>query len=151
VPLMPAREPRPEPLARARARLEFDALVRRRVEGIANPSIAAGPVGQGHPPTPAVQRAQLVEAVSRSFADAVDRENSSRGILRTGVQVEYVDAVVLSGQAGQVVVDAPEYDASPVYWQARLGEVDSVVRGRDLDAFLRTGDKRYAEQLGLDS
>lgn len=150
MPLMPAPEPRPVPLARAQERLAFDALVRDRQTAIIAPAAAAGPVGQG-PQHPTVERARRVEAIARSFADAVDRENSTRGILRTGVSVEYVDAVVLTGPNGSLVVDAPEYDAAPVYWQAKAGTLGegSIVRGRDLDGYLRTGDARYAEQLGL--
>ena len=135
MPLMPAPQSRPEPLASARRRLEFDALLLRRVADLRDEPDAGDP--------------DLLDAHARAFADAVDRENSSRGILRAGVQVDYVDAVVLTGQGGHLVVDAPEYDAAPVYWQARAGDPDSVVRGRDLDGYLRTGEQRYAERLGF--
>ncbi len=153
MPLMPPREPRPEPLARARARLEFDALVRRRSAAI----VESSPSG-GHEDPAAVlagreeaDRAALVEAVARSFADAVDRENSSRGILRAGLPVEYVDAVLVEGHGGQLVVDAEEYEQAPVRVRARVGfdTGQTVIRGRDLDGYLRTGDARYAEALGL--
>ncbi len=135
MPLMPAREPQPLPLARARARLEFDALVRRRTDAMRQANTYADP--------------NLLDALARSFADAVDRENSSRGILRAGLPVEYVDAVLVEGHGGQLVVDAEEYEQAPVRVRARVGEVDSVIRGRDLDGYLRTGDARYAEALGL--
>jgi hypothetical protein len=134
---MPAPEPRPEPLARARARLEFDALIHRREVAFLDADRR--------------EDAELLASLAQAFADQVDRENSSRGILRTGTPVEYVDAVVLTGQAGALVVDAIEYDGAPVYWQAKAGDPDSVIRGRDLDGYLRTGEQRYAEQLGLPS
>jgi len=135
VPLMPAPEPRPEPLARAKARLAYDALVHARQIALTN----AGRREDG----------DLLQAIAQAFADQVDRENSTRGILRVGVQVEYVDAVVVTGKAGAVVVDADEYEATPIAWHTRAGEVDSVIRGRDLDGYLRSGEQRYAEQLGL--
>jgi hypothetical protein len=137
VPLMPAPEPRPVPLARARARLEFDDLSTRR-------QVALNDAGRR-------EDALLVEALARDFADAVDRDNSTRGILRAGVAVEYVDAVVLTGSAGALVVDAVDYDDAPVYWRSRVGfdTGQTVIRGRDLDGYLRTGEARYAEQLGL--
>ncbi len=143
MPLMPARERSPEPLARARARLEFDALLDRRVQAIRHRE------GEDLTRTEREEPARLVEALARSFADAVDRENSSRGILRAGLPVEYVDAVLVEGHGGQLVVDAEEYEQAPVRVRARVGEVDSVIRGRDLDGYLRTGDARYAEALGL--
>jgi hypothetical protein len=134
---MPPREPRPEPLARALARVEFDALVLRRCRALD---------GGGERAT-----AGLVEALARSFADQVDRENSTRGILRTGVAIEYVDAVVLTGSAGALVVDAPEYDERSLYWRARAGVIEdgTILRGRHLDGYLRTGEQGYAEKLGL--
>lgn len=147
MPFLPAPQEHPLPLERARARLEFDDLVRRRVGALRHD-------GTGGPFTPEevirdAGSAQLVEAVARSFADAVDRENSTRGILRAGIAVEYVDAVVLTGSAGALVVDAVEYDGSPGYWITKAGNPDLIIRGRDLDGYLRTGEARYAEQLGL--
>jgi hypothetical protein len=139
---MPAPEPRPEPLERARARLEFDALVRNRLAVLRDTPQPGDEDGELR---------QLVDAIAREFADAVDRENSTRSILRTGVQVEYVDAVVLTGSHGVLVVDSVLYDEAPVYAHARAGVVEdgTVIRGRDLDGYLRTGDQRYAERLGL--
>lgn len=148
MPLMPAREPRPEPLARARARLEFDTLVRNRLAAIRAGTGASheGDPDRGVPPEPVGEQ---LDALARTFADEVDRENSSRGILRVGMPVDYVDAVVITGEAGALVVDSTEYDGAPLYWHAKAGRPDSVIRGRDLDGYLRTGERRYAEQIGL--
>lgn len=147
MPLMPEREERPLPLARARARLEFDTLLRDRVNALRH-------VGTGGPYTPEevardAEAARLLESLGQAFADAVDRENSTRGILRTGVAVEYVDAVVLTGDAGALIVDSIDYDGAPAYWQTKARNPDLIIRGRDLDAYLRTGETRYAEQIGL--
>lgn len=94
------------------------------------------------------QQANLARELSREFAEAVERANSSRALLRQQ-PIEYVDAVLLDGSAGQLVVDAVEYDAAPVYAQSRVGEVDRILHGADLDAYLRTGERRYAEAIGL--
>jgi hypothetical protein len=91
---------------------------------------------------------RLVVAMTDGFVDSVERANSSRAILRQQA-LDYVDAVVVEGTGGQLVVDAVEYDTAPVHWQAKAGEVTSVVHGADLDAYLRTGDQTYAERLGL--
>jgi hypothetical protein len=148
MPLMSAPEPRPLPLARAQARHKFDDLIRHRLAAIRASTGASheGNPSTGTPPEPV---GALLDALARSFADAVDRENSTRGILRAGVAVEYVDAVVLTGRAGTIVVDADDYESAPVYWQARVSGLDLVVRGRDLDAYLRTGGQQYAEAIGL--
>jgi hypothetical protein len=142
VPLMPPREPRPVPLARAQARLAFDTLLADRVS-----TIRAG-VAE-HAPEQDAEAARRLESLGQAFADAVDRENSSRGILRAGVPVDYVDAVVLTGDAGALIVDAIDYDGAPAYWQTKAGNPDLIIRGRDLDGYLRTGEARYAEQIGL--
>jgi hypothetical protein len=92
--------------------------------------------------------ADLISALVRGFVESVERANSSRALLRQR-PVEYVDAVVVEGSAGQLVVESIDYDSAPVYWQSRAGEVTSVVHGADLDAYLRTGEKRYAEAIGL--
>jgi hypothetical protein len=55
---------------------------------------------------------------------------------------------LLTAFAGEFV-DAVEYDAAPVYWQSRAGEVDALVHGADLDGYLRTGERRYAVAIGL--
>lgn len=146
MPLMPPPEPRPLPLARAQARLAFDTLLRDRVN-----SVRAGVAGLDDPEVRKrdAEDARLLESLGSAFADAVDRENSTRGILRTGTPIEYVDAVVLTGTAGALIVEAIEYDGAPAYWQTKAGNPDLVIRGRDLDGYLRTGETRYAEQLGL--
>jgi hypothetical protein len=128
-------------------RQAFETLRFRRVEAIIAPAAAAGPVGHG-PQHPTVARAQLLDALVREFVEAVERANSSRTLLRQG-SLDYVDAVLLDGTSGQLVVDAVEYDAAPIYWQARVGEVERIVHGADLDAYLRTGEDRYATRLGL--
>jgi hypothetical protein len=84
----------------------------------------------------------------REFVGAVERANSSRALLRQQ-PLDYVDAVLIDGSGGQLVVDAVEYDTAPTHWQAKAGEVDRVVHGADLDGYLRTGDRMYAERLGL--
>lgn len=145
MPLMPTPEPRPAPAARAQARLAFDRLLADRLSNLRRDTT----VREGETAARGVEDARLLESLAQAFADAVDRENSTRGILRAGVPVEYVDAVVLAGDAGVLVVDAVEYDGAPVYWQTKAGNPDLVIRGRDLDGYLRTGDARYAEQLGL--
>src|SRR4051794_8454618 len=145
---MPAPEPRPVPLALAQARIAFDALVQRRYDALVTPVIAAGPVGQGGPVPPRIEQAHLLKALARSFADEVDRANDGRQYLRQH-PLDYVDAVVLTGTAGALVVDSAEYETSPVYWQAHAGEVDSIIQGRDLDGYLRTGEQQYAEKIGL--
>jgi hypothetical protein len=129
-------------------RLAFETLIERRVGALVQPVVASGPVGQGRPLTRREEQAQLVRALAAEFAEAVERTNSSRALLRQR-PIEYVDAVLLDGAQGQLVVDAVEYDAAPVYSQARVGEVDRIVHGADLDAYLRTGDARYAERIGL--
>lgn len=136
MPFLPAPQDPPLPLERARVRLEFDDLVRRRAVNLA---------GAGHE-----DDAQLVDAIAGAFADAVDRSNAGRQVTREPL-VEYVDAVVLTGAAGELVIDAPTYDEAPVSWHARAGVIEdgTVIRGRDLDGYLRTGEARYAEQLGL--
>jgi hypothetical protein len=90
----------------------------------------------------------LLAGLADAFVDSVERANSSRILLRQ-TPLDYVDAVVIDGANGQLVVDAVEYDAAPVHWLARAGEVTSVIHGADLDAYLRTGDTRYAVRLGL--
>ena len=147
--LMPPREPHPPPLARAQARLAFDTLLRDRMNALASGETEGD--GSEEALDAGRESARLLESLGQAFADAVDRENSTRGILRTGVSVEYVDAVVLAGDAGALIVDAVDYDGAPVYWQTKAGNPDLVIRGRDLDGYLRTGEARYAEQLGLDS
>ena len=146
MPLMPAPERHPQPAARAQARLAFDALLARRVS-----ILTAGVAGLDDEDTRKrdAEDARLLDSLGSAFADAVDRENSTRGILRTGTPVDYVDAVVLTGTAGLLVVDAPDYDAAPVYWQIKAGSPDLIVHGADLDAYLRTGDTAYAERVGL--
>jgi hypothetical protein len=130
----------PQPTDRTpERRRALDALLARRVEALQ---------ARTNPPVSSDELA-LLAAIVESFAEAVDRDNSSRGILRVGVATEYVDAVVLCGSAGELVVEAPDYDGAPVYWQARAGEVDSIVHGADLDAYLRTGEARYAQAIGL--
>jgi hypothetical protein len=100
-----------------------------------------------NPPTSSDDLA-LLGAIVAGFVDTVEQANSSRALLRQQ-QIEYVDAVVVDGSGGQLVVDAVDYDSAPVYWQSRAGEVTSVVHGNDLDAYLRTGERRYAEAIGL--
>jgi hypothetical protein len=90
----------------------------------------------------------LLAALAGEFVEAVERANSSRTLLRQQ-PLDYVDAVLIDGTGGQLVADAVEYDAAPVPWQARVGEVERVVHGADLDAYLRTGEDRYATRLGL--
>jgi hypothetical protein len=107
------------------------ALLRRRLDEDADP-----------------QAEPLLYALSVDFIDSVERANSSRILLRQ-TPLDYVDAVVIDGANGQLVVDAVEYDTAPVHWLARAGEVTSVIHGADLDAYLRTGDTRYAVRLGL--
>jgi hypothetical protein len=107
------------------------ALLRRRLDEDADP-----------------QAEPLLYALSVDFIDSVERANSSRILLRQ-TPLDYVDAVVIDGANGQLVVDAVEYDVAPVHWLARAGEVTSVIHGADLDAYLRTGDTRYAVRLGL--
>lgn len=97
---------------------------------------------------PDLEATNLLRALVREFVEAVERTNSSRALLRQA-PIEYVDAVLLDGSAGQLVVDAVEYDAAPVYAQSRVGEVDRVLHGADLDAYLRTGETRYAVAIGL--
>lgn len=149
MPLMPAPEERPLPLARAQERLAFDELLRQRLALIAAATGASheGTLDGRIPPEP---YGSSVETLARSFADAVDRGNDGRQYLRQP-PIEYVDAVVLSGPAGDLLVEGVEYEASPAYWQTKAGNPDSAIRGRDLDAYLRTGDAKYAEQLGLPS
>jgi hypothetical protein len=112
-------------------RAAFDDLIRRRAETLPED-------GTRH----------LLTAFAGEFVDAVERTNSSRAVLRQQ-PLDYVDAVVITGSGGQLVVDAVEYDAAPVYWQARAGEVDALVHGADLDGYLRTGERRYAVAIGL--
>jgi hypothetical protein len=97
---------------------------------------------------PELETTNLLRALVREFVEAVERANSSRALLRQ-TPLDYVDAVVIDGANGQLIVDAVEYDAAPVHWQARVGEVERVVHGADLDAYLRTGEHRYATRLGL--
>lgn len=97
---------------------------------------------------PELETTNLLRALVREFVDAVERANSSRTLLRQQ-PLDYVDAVLIDGTSGQLVADAVEYDAAPVPWQARVGEVERVVHGADLDAYLRTGEHRYATRLGL--
>jgi hypothetical protein len=138
---MPAPEERPLPLARAQARLAFDALLRERLAVLRDAPQPGDERGE---------RRQLLDAIARRFADAVDRGNDGRQYLRQA-PIEYVDAVVLSGDAGELLVEGVEYEGSPVYWQAKAGNPDSVILGRDLDGYLRSGDRQYAERIGLPS
>jgi hypothetical protein len=124
------------PAALGPGRQDFDALIRRRADAVTTET----------PEGPA--NADLLEALAHAFADEVDRANDARQYLRQR-PLDYVDAVVLTGQAGPLVVDAVEYDRAPTYWQTKAGQVDSIIRGRDLDAYLRTGEARYAEAIGL--
>jgi hypothetical protein len=111
-------------------RAGFDALAYQRVQALTDTDVL------------------LLAALTAEFVEAVERANSSRALLRQ-TPLDYVDAVLIEGTGGQLVVDAVEYDTAPVHWQAKAGEVTSVVHGADLDAYLRTGDRRYAERLGL--
>jgi hypothetical protein len=97
---------------------------------------------------PELETTNLLRALVREFVGAVERANSSRALLRQQ-PLDYVDAVLIDGSGGQLVVDAVEYDTAPTHWQAKAGEVDRVVHGADLDGYLRTGDRMYAERLGL--
>ncbi len=111
-------------------RAAFDALVQRRTMALATskperPAIARREVQQ---------QAQLLEAVAREFADAVDRS----GLRDNGAPVAYEDAVVITGTGGVVVVRFADYLREPVYWESRAGEVDSLTRGPDLLADLRS-------------
>jgi hypothetical protein len=108
----------------------FDALVQAKCLDLAN---AAPPSNPEDPATAAeardaMQEAQLLEAAAREFADAVDR---------SGTGTPYEEAVVLTGSSGVVVVTAEEWRASPVYWEAKAGKVDSVAQGDVLVAYLR--------------
>jgi hypothetical protein len=130
-------------------RQAFEVLTERRIAALVQPVVASGPVGMDDaPPHPRVEQAQLLRALVDGFVEAVERANSSRALLRQQ-PLDYVDAVLLDGSAGQLVVDAVEYDAAPVYWQSRAGEVEQLVHGADLDAYLRTGEARYARAIGL--
>jgi hypothetical protein len=151
VPLMPAPEPRPVPLALAQARIAFDALVNRRVQALRDLAGVGAPITTSEPSPEqeaAYDASELLAALARSFADEVDRANDGRQYLRQQ-PLDYVDAVVLTGTAGALVVDSVEYETAPVYWQAHAGEVDSIIEGRDLDGYLRTGEQQYAEKIGL--
>jgi hypothetical protein len=130
-------------------RQAFEQLTERRIAALVQPVVASGPVGMDDaPPHPRVEQAQLLRALVDGFVEAVERTNSSRALLRQQ-PLDYVDAVLLDGSAGQLVADAVEYDAAPVYWQSRAGEVEQLVHGADLDAYLRTGEARYARAIGL--
>lgn len=131
------RPPAPD-TGEATRRREFEQLVLRRRLALTN---------RTSPTTPSDDLA-LLDAIVASFVEAVEQANSSRALLRQR-PIEYVDAVLVEGAAGRLVVDAVDYDAAPVYSQARVGEVDSIVHGADLDAYLRTGEHRYAQRLGL--
>jgi hypothetical protein len=145
---MPAPEERPQPLARAQARLAFDGLVRDRVSALRRPTSTGSDGAPVDLPEEVEDRPRLLESLASAFADAVDRGNDGRQYLRQP-PIEYVDAVVLAGDAGTLLVDGIEYEGAPVYWQTKAGNPDLAIRGRDLDAYLRTGESRYAAQLGL--
>lgn len=117
-----------EPMPAVTPRQAFDELLRRKVEGMTVPAIAAGPVGQGTR-SPVVEDAMLLEATYREFADAVDR---------TGTGVPYGDAVVILGSGGVVVAHARDYADTPAYWQTLAGEVDSIIEGAEVMRTLHT-------------
>lgn len=109
-------------------RAAFDALVQRRVLAIT----------EAAPPRPidrrreATQEAQLLEAAASEFADAVDR---------SGKELPYEEAVVVSGGAGPVVITEKEWKDNPAYWEAvaagATGRVDSLTQGSVLVRYLR--------------
>jgi hypothetical protein len=106
-------------------RAAFDALVQRRALALST-AAPARPLDRHRE---AVQEAQLLEAAATEFADAVDR---------SAQELPYEDAVVITGDAGVVVVDAAMYRREPIYWESRAGEVDSLTLGPALLAALRT-------------
>lgn len=111
-------------------RAGFDALVQRRVLAL----VSAGGIGGDPAPAAAAasqegqQEAQLLEAAAVSFADAVDRSDRD---------LPYDDAVVITGTGGVVVISDEEWRATPVYWEASAGEVDSLTQGSVFVAWLR--------------
>lgn len=112
--------PPPPPARRpVSPRQAFDELLRRKVDGMMNPAIAAGPVGQGKP-SPRVEEAEHLLATYREFADAVDRTDSD---------LPYGDAVVILGSGGVVVCTGRDYATTPIYWESLAGEVDLIIDG----------------------
>ena len=105
-------------------RAAFDALVKERVTAIASAAVSRHPAARRE----GVQEAQLLEAAAAEFADAVDR---------SGLDLPYEEAVVITGTAGVVVVRATDYRREPIYWEARAGEVDGLTIGPLLVAGLR--------------
>jgi hypothetical protein len=109
-------------------RAGFDALVQRRVMALAT----SAPERPANVRRERQQEAQLLEAAATSFADAVDRSE----LRNNGQPVPYGEAVVITGDAGVVVVRSADYRREPIYWEALAGEVDSLTRGPDLLADL---------------
>jgi hypothetical protein len=109
-------------------RAAFDALVQRRTLAI----VEATAVRPADRRREATQEAQLLEAAATEFADAVDR---------SGKELPYDEAVVVTGGAGPVVVTEKEWKDNPAYWEAvaagATGQVDSLTQGSVLVRYLR--------------
>lgn len=125
---MTSGSPDTNPMRVVSPRQAFDELLRRRVEAMTAPAIAAGPVGQGTP-SPVVLAADEMAHHYRTFADAVDA---------TGTGVPYEDAVVIVGDAGTVVAHARDYADTPIYWQTLAGEVEAIITGAQVMRNLHT-------------
>lgn len=97
---------------------EFDALAAAAASAIV---AAVDPASDDA--AAAREEAQLLEAQSREFADAVDR-NTKR--------IDYAAAVVLEGTNGIAVVTLADYGDAPAYWRTVAGRLDRLTFGDEL-------------------
>lgn len=115
-------------------RAEWDALTQRRLAAMTEALPADDPATSAERRY-ATEEIQLTEAQARTFADAVDR---------SGKTIDYADAVVVSGGAGEVVCTLADWKANRAYWEqvaaGASGEVEWAQAGADLLSFLTTGE-----------
>lgn len=75
--------------------------------------------------TPASGDPWALAAHAAAFADVIDGMPEAAGL-------SYESAVVIDGSAGVLAARAVDYDAARAHWEARAGQVTSVMRGADL-------------------
>lgn len=72
--------------------------------------------------------ADHLQATAAWFADQVDRDNTGRTLM----PLDYPEAVLVEGSDGVTVVHRDVYEADRATVEARVGEVDNVIRGTTL-------------------
>jgi hypothetical protein len=138
------------PLDLAQQRIDLDTLLRDRVRAL----LVLADSQTGHATEAERERASddaaSVDAQVRWFAEQVERHNdTAQQTAGRGKVLRYDEAVVIEGERGMLVVDATDYDLTPLGYRAEVGRVEQLIAGPDLYVFLRTGNGPAVEQLGL--